>query len=306
MRTYLSCDFLPQLVNIDALLDSSVTVTDGDSIIFESLEVDSHTIWRADFVLAAVAFADVAVVIPNNLPEFFFEHLVNFAGFFDKLRLVFKQRRDSGFDWREVLGQFQKHALFAVHLVFGVGCAEHSHEGALDAKTWLNHMRHERWRAVFGPVFHVFAAHPLNITEVEIGAVRETQKLFAANRKIKFEVDCTFAVVCAVVGGHFKLVHHTLRQTKRAGPLPYGLAPHFKRLFPIAGMHKIFDFHLLELTRSKDKITRADLVAERLALLRQTKRHIRIKAVNDIFVVREDALRGFRPQITLGIFIVCN
>ena len=47
------------------------------------MEVDDYAVRGADFVLAAVAFADVAVVVPHHSARVGFGELgVDFAGFF--------------------------------------------------------------------------------------------------------------------------------------------------------------------------------------------------------------------------------
>ena len=77
---------------------SGIAVSDGYGVICEAVEVYGYAVGSADFVLAAVAFADVAVVVPHYSAEFFFEHGVDFAGFGDQLRLVFEQRADGDFN----------------------------------------------------------------------------------------------------------------------------------------------------------------------------------------------------------------
>jgi prepilin-type N-terminal cleavage/methylation domain-containing protein len=51
----------------------------------------SGTLWCTDFVLAAVAFTDIAVVIPHDGDVFFLESVVNFASSRHKLRLVLEE-----------------------------------------------------------------------------------------------------------------------------------------------------------------------------------------------------------------------
>ena len=58
-------------------MTSRIAIADGDGILefrlfTESVKIDSDTHWRADLVLAAVALADIAVVVPRfNLPTLF-------------------------------------------------------------------------------------------------------------------------------------------------------------------------------------------------------------------------------------------
>ena len=71
---FIGSDFLQrgrQLVNSDALLFGRIPVTHRYGIVFQRLEVDDDTRWRAYLVLAAVALANVAVVIPHDIAKFF-------------------------------------------------------------------------------------------------------------------------------------------------------------------------------------------------------------------------------------------
>ena len=44
--------------------------------------------------------------------------------------------------------------------------------------------------------------------------------------------------------------------------------------------NKIFDFHLLKLSRSEDEITRCDLITKCLAYLRYAKGNLRLVCIN--------------------------
>ena len=65
-----------------------VAVADSYSFVFQGVEVDYDAERGADFVLAAVALADVAVVVPHYGAQFFLQHGVNFAGFVYQLGFV--------------------------------------------------------------------------------------------------------------------------------------------------------------------------------------------------------------------------
>ena len=55
--------------------------------------------------------------------------------------------------------------------------------------------------------------------------------------------------------------------------------------------------HLLELARAEEEVARRDLVAERLADLRDAERRLAARDLEDVLEVDEDALRRLRPQI---------
>src|SRR5204863_2174772 len=58
--------------------------------------------------------------------------------------------------------------------------------------------------------------------------------------------------------------------------------------------------HLLELARAEDEVPRRDLVAERLADLRDAERHFLAARLLHVEEVHEDSLRRLRPQIDDG------
>ena len=60
-----------------------VAVADGDGVVFESIEVNYDALRSADFVLLAIAFADVAGIVPGDATIFGFESVEDFLGFFD-------------------------------------------------------------------------------------------------------------------------------------------------------------------------------------------------------------------------------
>ncbi|RYC73152.1 hypothetical protein G1ANC_00573 [Candidatus Nanosynsacchari sp. TM7_ANC_38.39_G1_1] len=63
------------------------------------------------------------------------------------------------------------------------------------------------------------------------------------------------------------------------------------------GIDEIFNLHLLKLAAAEDEVTRRNFIAKRLALLSDTKRQIRVEAINDVFEISEDALGGFGAEI---------
>ena len=63
-------------------------------------------------------------------------------------------------------------------------------------------------------------------------------------------------------------------------------------------IYEIFNLHLLKLAAAKDEVARRNFVTEGLALLSDAKRQIRIKTIDDVFEISEDALSGFGAEIT--------
>ena len=70
-----------------------VAVAEGDGVVLERIEIDGDADRRADLVLAAVALADVAVVVPHDARHDFLEHHIDLARFRDEFRLVLEKRK---------------------------------------------------------------------------------------------------------------------------------------------------------------------------------------------------------------------
>ena len=80
---------LYKFVYISPPLLRRIPLAHGDGVVLQRLEVDHHAVRRADFVLAAVAFADVAVVVPHYSARVGFGKVrVHITGFFHQFWLI--------------------------------------------------------------------------------------------------------------------------------------------------------------------------------------------------------------------------
>src|SRR3954462_13111218 len=61
--------------------------------------------------------------------------------------------------------------------------------------------------------------------------------------------------------------------------------------------YEVLHLHLLELARAEDEVSGRDLVAKRLADLRDAERRLLARERHDVAEVDEDALRGLRAQV---------
>lgn len=80
-------------------------------------------------------------------------------------------------------------------------------------------------------------------------------------------------------------------------PVEAGLLPALEVLHVRARLDEELHLHLLELTRAEREVARRNLVAERLADLRDAKRHLLARGLLHVQEVHEDALRRFRAQV---------
>ena len=80
-------------------------------------------------------------------------------------------------------------------------------------------------------------------------------------------------------------------------PLVALLHPVLEPLVALVGRHEVLHLHLFELAGPVDEVAGRDLVAERLADLRDTERRLLARGRLHVLVVDEDALRGLGPQV---------
>ena len=77
--------------NFFANLSGGVAVADSNCVIFQRVKINDDAFWCADFVLFAIAFADVAGIVPSYESIFFFQEVIYFASLLDELGFVFEQ-----------------------------------------------------------------------------------------------------------------------------------------------------------------------------------------------------------------------
>src|SRR5690606_32608158 len=79
---------------------------------------------------------------------------------------------------------------------------------------------------------------------------------------------------------------HFARDTDAHKPIETSINPLTVQLRPefVFRLDKVFDFHLLELTRTEDKITRSNLVTKCLTNLRDTKWDLHPPGINYVAI----------------------
>ena len=79
--------------------------------------------------------------------------------------------------------------------------------------------------------------------------------------------------------------------------------PIFKNFPPIAFRgNEIFDFHLFEFQSAENEIAGRDFISECLADLADAERDFSITRRKYVFVIGENRLRSFRPEICRNAF----
>ena len=134
--------------------------------------------------------------------------------------------------------------------------------------------------------------------EIVGSAVRDRLELAPAPREKILDVDAGLGVVRALLR----------RQLVEAQALGFDAVVRVPRLAPLDPLlerveivavvgHEILELGLFEFAHAKGEVARRDLVAERLADLRDAERRPLARGLIDVFEVDEDALSGLRAQI---------
>src|SRR5262249_34853331 len=115
-------------------------------------------------------------------------------------------------------------------------------------------------------------AAPLGVLlQVEVGAVRDALELGPAEREFIFDVGAALRVVRELVGRVLAKAQVLGLDAEAQVPLEALLLPVLVPLQVLAGLDEELHLHLLELARAEEEVARRDLVAERLAGLRDAE-----------------------------------
>src|SRR3989338_4391124 len=145
---------LNNLRDRESLLLTGVAMAQGDGILefwflAECVEVDRDAEGRADFVLAAVTLADIAVVIPRDC----WVHLLQFCAYLprllDKLGFVAQEWRNHCFHGRDLGRERQICSRLTGKFVFAVGARENCENRSINSQGRLDNMRREFFFCLF-------------------------------------------------------------------------------------------------------------------------------------------------------------
>ena len=212
----------------------------------------------------------------------------------------------------------QHHALAAVVEPFlAIGVVQYRQHAAIHARRGLDHERHRpALGAALGPVGVLNGQPGVGIlvlrhgcvdaefglvlgvgAEVEIGAVGDAFEFFEAVGKAVHHVHRRLGVVRQFLGRHFVEAQVVLVDPLLAPPCQALGHPALVPCLVAAWGHEELQLHLLELAHPEDEVARRDLVAERLADLRDAERQAGGGGIQHVLEVGEDRLRGLWPQV---------
>ena len=86
-------------------------------------------------------------------------------------------------------------------------------------------------------------------------------------------------------------------QAQGAAPIVHQLDPVFKKILSQSEGCTKYSISICSNSRLQNKIARADFVPEGLALLRNSKRHVRVQAIYHVLKVGKNALSGLWTQV---------
>ena len=135
--------------------------------------------------------------------------------------------------------------------------------------------------------------------QVIVATRRDALQLRPAKRKLVLDVERATRVVGELVLAVGPQPQVVGLDPEPAIPAESLLLPVLEPLHLVGGRHEILELHLLELAQAKDGVARRDLVAKRLADLRDAKGRAHPRRVEDVGEVDEDPLGGLRPQVDL-------
>ena len=133
------------LGDCETLLLARVAVAERYSVfklwgLTDGIKVYRDAEGRTDFVLPAVPLADVAIVIPRNLRNFFFKVPVDFARLINQLWFIAKQWKHSNLYRGHTRMKTQDNTLLAIHLVFAIHIGKNCENRTINADRCLNNV----------------------------------------------------------------------------------------------------------------------------------------------------------------------
>src|SRR5829696_6963242 len=314
---------LAQLGRFDALLTPGVAVADGDGLVFERLVIDGDAEGRADLVLAGVELADAARVVVDGAHRGL-QLLPDALRHRDDLGLVLREREHGDLDGRELWVQTQNHPLLAlVGRLLGVGVHQDGEHRAVDPGRGLDDVGvvtllrrlvevGEVVRRVGVEAFALRVLRLLRVRhQVEVGAVGDAHQLVPLPLPVLALWEEAVVDVHGALGVVGELLLRLLVEAQVGGadaevnePLVAVVDPLLMHALVLAGAHEVLHLHLLELARAEDEVAGRDLVAERLADLRDAEGNLPPQRRLHVQEVDEDALRRLGPEVSQRVRVV--
>src|SRR5690606_27664450 len=211
------------------------------------------------------------------------------------------QRQDRRLDRREFRIEREDDALLALNLLLAVRIGEDDEDGPVRAGRRLDDVRNIAmvrvcWIDVLETLPRVLLVPP----QIEVRPVVDPLELVPAEREFVLDVEGALRVVRELLRRVLVEAQPLPADAERDDPLHAASLPVLEPLLVRARLDEELHLRLLELAGPEDEVARRDLVAERLADLRDPERHALAGRRQDVLEVDEDPLRRLRPEVDGG------
>ena len=286
----------PDRAHGNAHLLHRVALAHGDGAVLQRVAVDGDAPRRPDLVLAPVAPADRGLLVVEGREAELAQLLL------ERVRLLghpvlLDQREDPHRDGRDARVQAQHDAGLALDLFLGVGVDQEGQGHAVDAAGGLDH----EGRVVLLRVgVEELEAHARGLRvalEVEVGAAGDALELAPAEGVLVLDVAGRDGVVRELVSLVLTDAQLLAPDAEVEVPLEAPLAPVGVPLVVLGRGHEELHLRLLELAHAEHEVAGRDLVAERLADLRDAEGRLQARGLEHVLEVEEDALGRLRAQV---------
>ena len=188
-------------------------------------------------------------------------------------------------------------SLFVGDGLFVERLANERERGAIHAGAGLDDMRHELFLRGFVEIIKRLAGMLDVLREIVIGAVGDALQLAHAKRELVFEVVGFLGIKRPLAVGNVVDFDLRARDADVLVKFQALLEPVVGEPQAVFGTAEKLDLHLLEFARAEDVVARIDLVAKRLADLRDAERELLARGIEDIAEIHKDRLRRLRAEI---------
>ena len=177
-----------------------------------------------------------------------------------------------------------------------VGVAQQRQHRPAEARGGLDHVRDVALAGLRVLPLELLARELRVLGEVEVAAVGDALELAPGAGVEVLDVARPGGVVRELLLGVRPQAQVLAPDAQPRVPVQALLAPVLVPLLGLVGRDEELHLHLLELERAEDEVRGRDLVAERLADLRDAERRLLAREAQRRLEVQEDALRGLGAQ----------
>ena len=194
--------------------------------------------------------------------------------------------------------------LLTAHLFLSIGVAQHHQGRAVGPSRGLDHVGNEPLVGLRIEVLELLPRVLLVVRQIEVGPVVNALEFLPAEREFILDVVGVRGIVRELILAVLMPAQLLWPNPESFHPLHPFRAPGLEPFVLGAGFHEKLHLHLFELASPKDEVAGRDLVAERLADLRNSKGDLLARGLLHVQVIDIDPLRRLGPQVDNGGLIL--